>query len=97
MPNTVETLNDAAVKIKHELIAAQKAFVKLPNATNWQVCLRVMFTHQQLEFAIRSQIVDRDKLAFDLTANPRGEWQDVICRATIDMGIKQAIQEFAVF
>jgi hypothetical protein len=95
--STIDTLNDAAFKIKHELVAAQKAFVKLPNATNWQVCLRVMFTHQQLEYAIRSNLVDKDKLAFDLTVNPRGEWENVICRATIDMGIKQAIQEFAVF
>jgi len=97
MPNTVETLNDAAVKIKHELIAAQKAFVKLPNATNWQVCLRVMFAHQQLEYAIRSTLIDKDKLAFDLTVNPRGEWNNVICRATVGMDIKQSLQEFAVF
>jgi hypothetical protein len=56
-----------------------------------------MFTHQQLEFAIRSQIVDREKLAFDLTANTQGEWQNVISRATTGSDIKDALQEFAVF
>ena len=50
----LEALNEAAGLIQHELIAAQKAFVKLPNATNWQVCLRAMFTHQQINHAIRS-------------------------------------------
>jgi hypothetical protein len=95
--STLDTLNDAAFKIKHELVAAQKAFVKLPNSTNWQVCLRTMFSHQQLEFAIRSTLVDKDKLAFDLINNPRGEWNNVICRATVGMDSKQSLQEFAVF
>jgi hypothetical protein len=93
----LQTLNDAADLIKIELVLAQKAFNKLPNSTNWQVCLRVMFAHQQMGFAIRSHTVDREKLAFDLTANPRGEWQNIICRATLGLGMRDCIQEFAVF
>jgi hypothetical protein len=95
--DTLRTLQAAAVVVKNALTAAHKAFVKLPSATNWQVCLRAMFTHQQLEYAIRSHIVDREKLAFDLTANPQGEWQNIVCRATLGSDIKDALQEFAVF
>jgi hypothetical protein len=93
----LEALNEAAGLIQHELIAAQKAFVKLPNATNWQVCLRAMFTHQQINHAIRSHAVDREKLAVDLHISTRGEWQNIICRATLGLGIRDCIQEFAVF
>ena len=95
--NTLQTLNDAAVKIKNELAAAQKAFTKLPTATHWKVCIRAMFTHQQICYAIGSHIVDRDKLALDLTIKPLGEWQDIICRATVGVGIEDSLQEFAVF
>ena len=93
----LQTLNEAAGLIKHELIAAQKAFAKLPNSTNWQVCLRVMFTHQQIDHAIRSHTVDREKLAVDLHTSARGEWQNIICRATLGLGVRDCIQEFAVF
>ena len=93
----LQILNDAAVKIKHELAAAQKAFTKLPNATNWKVCIRTMFTHQQICYAIGSHLVDRNKLALDLSVNPRGEWQNIICRATVGVGIEDSLQEFAVF
>ena len=93
----LETLNEAAGLIQHELIAAQKAFVKQPNSTNWQVCLRAMFAHQQIGFAIRSNTIDREKLAVDLHISARGEWQNIICRATLGLGIRDCIQEFAVF
>lgn len=94
---TLQTLTEAAGLIKKNLAVAQKAFTKTPNATNWQVCLRTMFAHQQIEWAIRTPAVDREKLAFDLTANPLGEWSNVISRATVGMDAKQALQEFAVF
>jgi len=94
---TLQTLTEAAGLIKKNLAIAQKAFNKTPNATNWQVCLRTMFAHQQIEWAIRTSAVDREKLAFDLTANPLGEWSNVISRATVGMDTKQALQEFAVF
>jgi hypothetical protein len=95
--DTLATLTNCAAAIKADLTAAQKAFTKLPNSTNWQVCLRAMFAHQQISHAIRSVAVDRNKLAFDLTVNPRGEWQNIICRATVGSDIKDALQEFAVF
>jgi hypothetical protein len=94
---TVQALNDAAVVVKDALTAAQKAFTKNPSATNWQVCLRAMFTHQQIAYAIRSHSVDRYKLAFDLSINPLGDWQNVICRATTGADIDESLQEFAVF
>jgi hypothetical protein len=93
----LETLNEAAGLIKLELIVAQKAFNKQPNSTNWQVCLRAMFAHQQIGFAIRSNTVDREKLAVDLHISARGEWQNIICRATLGLGMRDCIQEFAVF
>lgn len=92
----LETLNEAADLIKLELIVAQKAFNKQPNSTNWQVCLRAMFAHQQIGFAIRSNVVDREKLAIDLHTSTRGEWQNIICRATLGLGMRDCIQEFAV-
>jgi len=93
----LETLNKAADLIKLELIVAQKAFNKQPNSTNWQVCLRAMFTHQQITHAIRSHTVDREKLAVDLHTSSRGEWQNIICRAVLGLGIRDCLQEFAVF
>lgn len=93
----LQTLNEAARLIKLELIADQKAFNKLPNSTNWQVCLRTMFAHQQMEFAIRSNVVNREKLAIDLHTSVRSEWHNIICRATLGLGIRDCIQEFAVF
>jgi FPC/CPF motif-containing protein YcgG len=95
--DNLKSLTLSALVIKNDLAAAQRAFAKLPNSTNWQVCLRAMFTHQQIDHAIRSHAVDRNKLAFDLTVNPRGEWQNIICRATLGLGIRDCIQEFAVF
>jgi hypothetical protein len=94
--NTLTALNMTAAWAKSTLTAAQKDFAKNPNSTNWDVCLRAMFTYQQIGFAIRSSAVDREKLAFDLNANPVGEWQNAICRATLGLGIKQCIQDFAV-
>jgi hypothetical protein len=82
---TVET------QVKNALTAAHKAFAKNPNATNWDVCTRAMFTHQQLQYAKRSPSVDREKLAFDLDANPVGAWQDIISRATCGEDIHKAM------
>jgi hypothetical protein len=92
----LETLNEAAGLIKLELIAAQKAFNRMPNSTNWQVCLRAMFTHQQVGVAIRSHTVDRAKLAIDLHTSTRGEWPSIICRATLGTDIRQSLKDFAV-
>jgi hypothetical protein len=82
---TVET------QVKNALTAAHKAFAKNPNATNWDVCTRAMFTHQQLQYAKRSPSVDREKLAFDLDQNPVGAWQDIISRATCGEDIYKAM------
>lgn len=75
-----------------ELKDAQKAFNKNPNGMNWNISLRAMLTYQQLEFALRSATVDREKLMFDLEHNPIGNWQDVICRATIRMTCADALR-----
>ena len=92
----LQTLNEAANVIKNDLTAAQKTFAKLPTATHWKVCIRAMFTHQQIGYAIGSHLVDREKLAIDLHTSPRGEWQNIICRATVGVGIEDSLQEFAV-
>jgi glucuronate isomerase len=95
--DTLSTLTNCAAAVKADLTAAQKAFTKAPNSTNWQACLRAMFTHQQIVFAVGSKSVDHNYLAFTLTNNPRAEWQNVISRATTGVDIKDALQEFAVF
>lgn len=82
---TAETL------VKNQLTEAHKAFVKNPNGVNWDVCTRAMFTHQQLQWAKRSSLVDREKLAFDLEHNPFGEWQNIISRATTGKDIRTAM------
>lgn len=82
---TVET------QIKNALTAAQKAFVKNPNAINWDVCIRAMFTHQQLQYAKYSAAVDRGLLQFNLDNNPVGEWQNIISRATTGKDIRAAM------
>lgn len=95
---TFDVLKNVAATIKKDLAAAQKAFAKHPNAINWRDCLRLMFTHQQLEFALRSASVDRYKLAFDLIANNEpDQWQEIISRATTGNSVHQNLQEFAVF
>ena len=93
----LETLNEAAGLIQKELIAAQKAFNKMPTATHWKVCIRAMFTYQQIRYAIGSHLIDREKLAIDLHISTRGDWQNIICRATVGTDIEQSLQEFAVF
>lgn len=82
---TVET------QVKQALTQAHKAFAKNPNGVNWLVCTRAMFTHQQLQWAKRSSLVDREKLAFDLEHNPLGEWQNIISRATTGKDIHAAM------
>jgi hypothetical protein len=96
---TFDVLKNAAATVKKDLAAAQKSFAKHPNAANWRDCLRLMFTHQQLEMVLRSSTVcDRYKLAFDLIENNEPEqWQEIISRATTGNGVRQNLQEFAVF
>ena len=82
---TCETL------VKNQLTEAHKAFAKNPHATNWDVCTRAMFTHQQLQWAKRSSLVDREMLQFDLDHNPISEWQNIISRATLGQDIRTAM------
>jgi len=88
--NTTETW------AKDALTRAQRDFTKNPNALNWNICLKAMFTHQQVQFAARSNTVDHEKLSFDLDNNPLGEWQDVISRATTGLSVRENLQDFAV-
>jgi hypothetical protein len=94
---TFDVLKSAAATIKKDLAAAQRDFAKRPTSDNWRVCLRLMFTHQQIARAIRAPHVDRQKLAFDLTANPVFEWQEIISRATTNSSVYENLKEFAVF
>lgn len=72
---------------------AQKQFAKNPNGLNWNLSLRAMLTLQQLEYATRSNSIDREKLMFDLESNPLGQWQDVICRNTLGMSCADALNK----
>ena len=80
---------------KDALAAAHKAFAKAPNSTNWDVLQRAAFTFQQVEWASRSASVDREKLDFDLDNNLIGDWQDIICRATVGTGVRDSLRDFA--
>lgn len=94
---TFDVLKSAAATIKKDLAAAQRAFAKHPSADNWRICLRLMLTHQQMARAIKARHVDRYKLAFDLTANPVSEWQEIVSRATTNSSVYENLKEFAVF
>lgn len=74
-----------------QLKDAQKRFAREPNALNWQLCLKAMMVHQQLEYAQRSVSVDKGKLWFDLESNPLGQWPNVICRATLGLTCAEAL------
>jgi hypothetical protein len=89
------TLKYTGAWAKAKLIAAQKAFNKEPNGANWTACLRAMFIHQQMSWAIRSTVVNRSKLAFDLINNEPHLWGDIISRATLGLDLTQAMAETA--
>lgn len=91
----LQALKLTQIWAKSSLTNANKAFTKNPNATNWDVCLRAMFAHQQIDVAVRSRTVDRAKLVHDLVACPVGDWQNIICRATLGMDIRQCLRDFA--
>ena len=76
-----------------ELKLRQKAFNDNPTAENWTRVLRAMLTHQQLAWAVRSSSIDHGKLLFDLKQN--SDWDEVICRATLNMSCADAIREAA--
>ena len=80
--NYTEVFTPVTTWALDSLKLAQRNFNKNPNAFHWNMCLRAMLIHQQLGYALRSNLVDRDKLSFDLDNNRLGLWGDIICRAT---------------
>ena len=76
-----------------ELKVRQKAFIKSPNANNWNRTLEAMLTHQQLEWAMRSRQVDAQALAEALRG--RSDWHNVICQATANMDCADLLREAA--
>lgn len=93
--STITSLNfDFPVKwAKDHLVNAQKQFNREPNATNWNVCLRAMITHQQLGYALRSATVDKDKLFHELECSPLGDWQDLICLNALGLSCADALNK----
>jgi hypothetical protein len=59
------------------------------------VLTRAAMAYQQIEWASRTHTIDREKLAFDLDSNPINEWQNVICRATLGVGVRTALRDCA--
>ena len=78
---------------KNHLVNTQKNFNRNPSATNWNVCLRAMLAHQQLDFALRSSTVDRAKLFAELESSPLGDWQDLICLNTLGLSCADALNQ----
>jgi len=81
---------------KDALALAHRAFAKNPSATHWDVLQRAAMTYQQIEWASRTHTIDREKLAFNLDSNPINEWQNVICRATLGVGVRTALRDSAI-
>lgn len=77
---------------KDQLVHAQKQFNREPTGTHWNVCLRAMITHQQLDWALRSPHVDKAKLFRELESSPLGDWQDLICLNTLGLSCADALQ-----
>ena len=78
---------------KNALTRAQRNFNKNPNAMNWNLCLRAMFTYQQIQYAARSNSVDHEKLMFELDNSLIDMWQDIISRATTGKYVYENLQE----
>ena len=81
---------------KNTLTTAQREFAKHPTSMNWNLCLKAMFTHQQLQWASISPSIDREKLSLDLDNKPMGEWQNVICIATLGYPVREALKEYGL-
>ena len=80
---------------KDALAAAHRDFAKNPSATHWDVLTRAAMTYQQIEWASRTHTIDREKLAFKLDSNPLGEWENLICRETLGVGVRTALRDCA--
>ena len=80
---------------KDSLARAHRAFAKNPSATHWDVLTRAAMTYQQVEWASRTHTIDREKLDAKLDTYPIGEWQDVICRETLGVGVRTALRDCA--
>lgn len=79
-----------------QLKLAQRNFNKSPTALNWNLCLRAMLVHQQLAHACRSHSVDRQSLVAALECHSFGQWQDIICRATLGVDCNEALQDATI-
>lgn len=84
-PSTLNSLNITADFFKREMDRQHRDFRKEPTAHNWQVLTRSMLAYQQIKYAVRSSSVDREALTAALAAAPLGEWEDIVCRATLGM------------
>lgn len=76
---------------KDHLAHAQKQFNRDPSAVHWNVCVRAMLTYQQMQFALRSSTVNKDKLFHELSESPIGDWQDLICMNTLGLSCADAV------
>ena len=89
--------NPVSAWIKLTLKDKQAAFAKEPNALNWNLCLKAMYVHQQVKFAVRSVTVDRDGLMESLSQAPVGDWADTISRATTGMTVREVLGTSSVY
>ena len=80
---------------KEVLARAHRDFAKNPSATHWDVLTRAAMTYQQIEWASRTHTIDREKLASKLDSNPINEWQNLICRETLGVGVRTALRDCA--
>jgi len=74
---------------KDALALAHRAFAENPSATRWDCLQRAAFTYQQIDWASHTNTIDREKLAFDIDS----EWQKVICRATLGVGVRTTLRD----
>ena len=90
-PSTLNSLTIAAEFFRREMDRQHRDFRKEPSGHNWQVLTRSMLAYQQIKYAIRSSSVDREALTAALAAAPLGEWEDIVCRATLGMTAAAAL------
>lgn len=95
-------LDSAAIiaTLKSEARWASREFIQNPNATHWIVQTRTAFVYQQAFYFFGNMSRsprDKHNLVALLTAEPTGNWGDVICKFVLGASLAEALREFATY
>ena len=84
--------------LKGRVQRASKAFIKSPNATNWNVQTREAFAYQQAFYFFHSSTRTTEQkfnLLVRLSKVTHGEWPDAICLSAIGESLESALRDHA--